>query len=319
MKAIQRMLLVLLALLALTACGGGGGGSSSLVYDGVTTQATITGENAADLAALAYYGSQLNDPLPLSVAPMPEVASGTAVPVLQEVASTVSQLPGQIDVASLGGTAVRVTTSIPAFTEPCEVSGSMTISGTFDNELGTINAKIVFNSCNSGEDVILNGSIGLNASGITDPYDPEFVDYTVDFRKLSYQFIEDGQEIVLDGTAVGSMDSATSTMLMTLNMVMQDSVTGQMVKLVDYKISIVENLDYSQEVTISGQIYESTSGYFNVVTLSPILVDTYGDPYEGVYRIDGANSTWAKVDFSITTGAQGSYGEGETELGIFFL
>lgn len=319
MKNVLKVLL-LIFVAALTACGGGGGGSSSLVYDGESTPATITAENASDLAALAYYGSQLAEPLPLSMSQTVSSASGSPMPVLQEVVDVVSGLPKKIDLTMLNDNVTRATMSIPASTEQCGFdgnSGTMTVSGTFDMETGAVNAKIAFSNCDSGDGVVMNGSIGVQAAGIDDLEDPDFTDFTVTFNRLSYEFIEDGQEIILDGTAVGSVDNVSSAQIMTLNLVMMETSSGQMAKVEDYTVSVVDNFDY-QEVSISGRIYDSSYGYIDITTVEPILTD-FGNPYQGIYRIDGADGTWATVDFSIEVGPQGAYGAGAEELGTFSI
>lgn len=317
MKTLVGLLLVVFVLV-LSACGGGGGGSSAAVnYDGISAQATVTSENAADLTALAYYGSELSNPLPLSAVQVTS-SIGDAVPVLTKLVALVSTLPGKIDVDQLIANSSRAAMTMPAFTEQCQVSGSMTISGTFDDVTGALNATLSMTSCNSGGGVIMGGTLLLNASGIADIENTDLTTYTVTFKQLTYDFIDDNDSIVLNGTALSWFDAAQSAQVMQINMVMQEVGTSLQAKLENYTVSVSE-VGMEEQVSIAGRIYESTVGYIDVSTLQPIMVNMYGEPYQGVYHIDGAGGTWAEVDFSILSGDQGTYGDDTGELGTFYL
>lgn len=316
MKNVLKVLAVLLAV-ALTACGGGGGGGTAgLTYDGVSTQATITSDNAADLASLAYFGSELTAPLPLSLSGSLD-APASPSPVLPALTHLIQDLPGKIDLGQLGNETSRAVMSIPSMKEQCEVSGSMTISGTYDMVTGAIDANISMSSCNTGDGVIMNGAIKINALGVSDLYNPTFTDFTVTFNRLAYEFVYDGDEIILDGTATSWYDDVKSAQIMQMNMVLQQVSTSLMAELENYTIEIAD-LGASQAVTISGRVYESDSGYFDITTEQPILVDAYGQPTEGIYKIVGSGGTWARVDFSLP-GEVGSYGDGSGQLGTFAL
>ncbi|HKJ05301.1 MAG TPA: hypothetical protein VJ974_06885 [Geopsychrobacteraceae bacterium] len=315
---MNRLLMLAATVVLLSACGGGGGGSATVSYDGITAQATVTEENAADLAALAYYGSELSDPLPISALQVVS-SDGEATSVLPQLVDMIGALPERITVNQLSDNATFAAMAIPAFTEPCEISGNMTISGTFDEFTGALNATLSMASCNSGGGVVMDGTMLLNASGIADIGNPEFATYSVTFKHLTYDFVADNDSIVLDGTALSWFDNVQSAQIMQINMIMQQVGTSLKAKLEDYTVSVVD-VGMEQQVSISGRIYESTVGYIDLSTLQPIMVDIYGEPCQGVYRIEGAGGTWAEVDFSILTGDQGTYGDDSNNmLGTFYL
>lgn len=311
------MLMLAATVVLLSACGGGGGGSATVSYDGVTAQATVTSDNAADLAELAYYGSQLSDPLPLASV-QASSGGGEPAPVLPEIFDLISSLPEKIDADYLSENVAKAAITMPAFTEPCEISGSMSISGTFDDVTGALNANLSMASCNSGDGVIMDGTLLLGAMGIADIENPVFSTFTVTFKHLTYEFVDGNDSILLEGTASSWYDNDQTAQVMQINMIMQQVGTSLQAKLENYTVSVVE-MGMEQQVSISGRIYESTVGYIDLSTLQPIMVDMYGEPYQGIYRIEGAGGTWAEVDFSIGTGNQGILGDATGELGTFSL
>lgn len=313
--------LLILSTVLLTACGGGGGGggggSDQITYDGVRTQATIDDENAAELAELAYTGSELGEQSMVFSAV--ETSSGqpaaASTPLIPKLTNIFLGLPDRLASGIDNPLYARTVTSISE-SSGCTGGGNVSISGSWDDVAGTLNATINFNSCTENGET-MTGPIDISASGLdSDAYgDPVFnnVEISVSFKNMSYSSAD--ENLTISGGATMSINSDSVRMSMTMEM--RDNRTGLLAKVENYTMNVVDMVNHS-EIGISGKVYRSDIGYVELSTTTAIRVDIYGEPYEGVFRIDGANGTWAEVDFSLQV-PQGTWGDATGTLGTFSI
>lgn len=308
MKNVFKILTVMfVALLAACGGGGGGGGSSSLTYDGVSTQATITADNASDLAAMAFYGSELNDMLPAVSSVQGDVVPAASSPnLVWDLSQMILDLPERI--ASSSSVNVSTALDLSEGGPECSVSGSVSQTFSMDPSSGDITAKLKFSSCNDGEGYIANGTMSMIM-------DAQLTSLLVDLDYFSMEFLAENEKITIDGVINVSLLAASDTL--TMNLIARDDTSGEMLKLVNYEVVIMDMGSY-EEMTVSGEVYRSDVGFVVLTTEVPIEVNySTGEPVAGVYLIKGDLGTWAEVDFSLNP--NGSYGEGDVVLGYFSI
>lgn len=319
-------LLTLLALscliAALTACGGSSGGSPAPVtYDGPVTQAAIVENNAADLAALAHTGSELSEVVPIASLQGGESSNTGSTPVIQSLAKLALDLPDLLTRKPLVNPSTAALVPIGG-TEACTVSGTFSVSGNFDDENGNLDAIITFSNCNEG-DVIINGTVDLTATGVIPTAgDPDLTtaSITETFNNLVMTFPADGETITVAGTVVITVDAAGEYPVVTetVNMVLYNNSTGESVKLENYTVVITETVS-NPLMEISGTIYHSSYGYVELITLTPIEISlTIEKPVAGVFRINGANGSYAEVTFNTDGSGAGTWFDG-TNSGSFSI
>jgi hypothetical protein len=306
-KVFGLVLVVLVTVL--TACGGGGGGGgSSLSYEGLTTHAVISDEQtAADLSEQAFYGSDLDDALPIYSLQGSGSSSAVPLPVIQELAGLAFEFPNRVVIPDTA----QVMTASSTATEGCYNSGgTVSFSGT---ETEThIDAKASFSNCDPlGDGTIFNGKFSIEAT-LDNLGNPS--DYSISVGLFSIEWPYQNKKIILDGTMNGSSVDGTDSL--TMNLVLSDTSSGQMIKLENYQLTL-KDMSNHYAMSISGKIFGSEHGYFVLSTKQEILLNYYSEePYEGVFRIAGGEGTWAEYDFST---AQGTFGDANGQLGTFNL
>ena len=143
------------------------------------------------------------------------------------------------------------------------------------------------------------------------------------YQNLRTYFTLYGLQTTTYGTASTTVDASGTYpyISMTINFVMQDDSTMKTVKLENYRERLTDYGSYGQFNIYSGRVYNFDFGYIDVSTPTPILANTSG-VYQGVLRLDGANGSWAEVNFGITCDIpnsiyNGSFYDGNNPPGEF--
>lgn len=334
MKATSRLLSAVLTaffLISLSACGGGGGGEDAgitpIAYTGSTTLATIDGTNAGDLAALAENGaalfSQLPIPMPASEGENEDV--NIPVPVIQAIIDLGKKVPGYLDGAPGSASPAAVYTQTE--TEYCgigdESDGSMTMTTSINDVTYDMSVSITYNNCDEGFGVVMNGGMAVSANMMNE--DPTDAPITINMRlnNLEMYFQDDGSTITIYAVVSMTEDLTGANPVMIMNftdMIIQGNAIGLTTRISNYDITVTEYTDY-EEITIAAmaRVYDYDLGYVEFYTLTPIKEDPLTGPFEGIVRIEGANDTWAEVDFADTDGDGylGTFGDISGHLGTF--
>ena len=309
-KTIFVTLLGLLAMLGvLAACGGGGGGDDGggedeaipASYDGETTQAVITAENAVAIISNAWglldTGRDLGEVVPMAESSA-EPAGETPVP---------SGTAGQI-------TQQEVTSGQP------KISATATDSGVLDGDCGgSVNYSIVTNDTTGAfssqftffdyctlidaETIFLDGS--LSASGQVDLDSETLTLFHLTFDELSFGEGSDTYAYTFtEGSSTYAFPLDMSGETDTLDLVLRDNseFPRKTYWLNNYVITI--SYDYYgvfvDKVTFRGRFYDYDEGYVDISTpiLNPLRVPDTVLPTTGVLLFTGAANSQAKLTFN---------------------
>jgi len=283
-KGIGLTAFILLAVF-LTACGGGGGdgggGSpAGISYTGLTTQATIDGNNAEDLSTGAYQGGQAG----AAIGSVGAIQTGESGPVGHSRMLKVSQvLEGslrQVDLMSRSaGTFVgAIYTESDTIYGDCGGSASFTVS--VDDQTGDFSGSFTFNNyCD--DEVTISGAASF--SGRVDLNTEELIEFSFSFDSITVTSGSDS--FTLDGDI--SFDNTVSPATMTMTMLLKDNNTGKVYKVEDYIMTLTELASYV-DVEVSGTYFDPDYGYVSISTTTPLRI-YYGDDYpsDGVIVVTG--------------------------------
>ena len=263
----------------LAGCSGGGSSSSPSgtsppnIYNGITTQARLTGVNAPGYFTLLWNGGGSLDGASTAARTaktstvLPSAAHSPLAGILRIARLTASQKPPFA--LTVSGSAKRVASMVPINTIiQGEISGTMTLDGTIDNSNGRGTITIAYHNFNRGDGYTHNGGTVLRVDSI------DLTSGTLLVATFSFDSWE-----VTDNS--GTMDSiftgsirmeAQSNSVLTINLEGRDNKTGETFRLSDFIItSGYNNASPSQQTeTMSGRVFRSTFGYVELATTTPL-------------------------------------------------
>ncbi|MBC2710155.1 MAG: hypothetical protein HGJ94_03865 [Desulfosarcina sp.] len=300
---VKHLVLAVLLAVSLTACGGGGGGGggvspSGISYTGLTTQAAIDENNAADLSTGAYQGGQIGDAL--SIGAIQDGESGSVgcwrtLKVSQVLEDALHKVDPTI---RSGGTFVgAIETESGTIDGNCGGNASFSIS--VNDQTGVFSGSLNFNSyCEGG--VTLSGAVSF--SGQVDLYSDELIEFDFSFDDLTATSGSDS--FTLNGDI--SFDYIGSTATLTITMLLKDNYTGKVYKVENYIVTLTELPSYV-DVEVSGTFFDPDYGYVSISTTTSLRT-YYGDawPSDGVLVVTGSTgiaggSTMARLTMLSST------------------
>lgn len=272
----------------LWSCGGGGGGGGGggdgaappILYEGRTTQAVITQDNAH-----AFLSLLLGDALET-----PDVAASSA--------SRVAPL------ADSGPEASGRSRALPR--TPVEgrisgiVSGTASYSGVVEDD-GTGIVTFVFTRFNDGDGVTYDGRLILEILAV-DPFNLEITHALTTMTPLTVETETD--KTTVSGTVESTYDISTLTFIDRLSLDGRDETTAATFRLAELVHTLTCDAPHvlsSCAEEITGRVYLDTEGYVVVSTRAPLQYH-----YPGRFNVDvpdaggplllaGALQTWAAV------------------------
>jgi len=275
MKIIHYLLVAALSL-SLAACNKSSSGG--VEYTGLTTQATVNSSNAVGLVSLTLGG--FNQGAALSVYSLGNTQAHAVAMggVLNDAAAHVLAQYSHVSIRALQ----KFNQTLPG-----AVSGSVQMSGQLDDVTfdGTITAT--FNQMSDDGITTLNGTMTMVVSGSGNNVAITFSGFSV---------VDASGTTLMDGSL--AVTSTATTQTLTMNFVSSDAKGSQMK---------IENFAYNATVdafgltlteTYSGRIYDSSLGYVDISTQTPLVYLTAGDFYPssgGSVVISGAGGTKVKV------------------------
>lgn len=273
-------------LLGLTGCGGGGGGVSSdeisVVYKGVTTQATVDQSNASALSVDAMENAQGSSDLSGVLGKtVPGQRNSVSALELAKVVETLIQqsVAGKVagkSVASLGSRNID------------GASGSARVSVSSINPLkNSVSGSVEFNSYKNDDDSpVVNGTVSFDGT-----VDTSGSIKHVDMTLISVTAVSETESITLFGT-ISIYDDSEKIII---NLVETNNVTRTTRWMKDFIFTLS-----GTSMTVSGTYYDHTHGWVTVSTVTPLTVSDYGDtPMSGRLLFTGSNSTNARLTYSI--------------------
>jgi hypothetical protein len=292
-QALGPLFVALSATLMLAACGGGGSGGGNPSYSGITTQATITTENAQEIAVGAYEGGQagqvLVSPLSSGAAPMADSSR------LLTFAAMTRDLAQSIRPAVRGSgvtpqAIVTVTDSIPG---TCG-DGHADINISVNDATGAFSGTLVFVAyCDEG--TVLDGTTAF--SGQVNTTTGDVVRFTLSYQSLTMTETASGASATLIGSISLEVSADTLTLTQTMDMVLIDNVSGKTYWVNNYRLSMSADAGGAYvDLSISGRFYDPDRGYVEIVTDVPLhILAGASDPSSGVLVFLGAGNTSARL------------------------
>ena len=282
----------------ISGCSGGGGGSTQpdpLLYSGNTSMASVSSTNAGALFDAAIAGSLLGTSL--NAADDVAVASGDnnafrllASRLQQRLRPALkNEISGRDNSAEIA--AIQVNDTFP-----CSGSGSTRFFGILnDNGTGTLN--IDFSNCREDGDTI-DGLISFQINTFDLNY-LEITDGIMSFARITLS--DSDSNLSMSGSLHIQMNIPANSERLTINMVAKDNVSNAMMKLENMRLALsyddlFQPTAYS--MTQTGRVYDSTHGYADVTTTSPLLFSNVASEFPdqgGQLLISGAAGSSAKL------------------------
>lgn len=278
---IQNLVLLLVVAVVMTACGGGGSsdgssGGSNSTYNGLTTQATLTDDNAQEMALDAYFTGYSGNFLGASLT--------EDQPPLQAQISSVglSQIIHDTIYATTPTETVRALINEPVDGPD---GGVVQVTGDYNETTETFSGTYTYTNWQSGN-LTINGQMTVYINGF---YSTEST-IEVNCRNLTIT-VEGVSSAVLNGTLAYEINGSAQTV--SLDLVTTEG-SGVQCMVDGYELAVTS----SGDTTINGVFYHSDYGYVTVVTTQVITSDSNGFPNGGVIEITGADNTRATVTFA---------------------
>lgn len=282
-----RLLAVSILMAAVITGCGGGGGNNGTVDTGPTL--AITADNGEAVAAAVTTG----------VLAMFEITEGVEGPILEPTAGTLSLLRKI-------GKMPRIFYQVPVQgTEPCDVSGSVSLSGdladpTTITEGDTITG--VFDNCDDGDGFLIDGVLALTVAGVEGDIFSDVFRLTLDMVLTNLTVTSDGESIAGDGDLDYTLDTLNFPAIMTALSGTELSIAaaGESVIFRNFDQTLEANpgvvpTPYAAEA--NGRLDSSLLGgsvdYDTVVTIQASGDDN--PPYTGEILVTGATSSQVRI------------------------
>jgi hypothetical protein len=277
---------ILIALIA--GCGGGGGGGSNGTSVTGPTLA-ITVDNGEAVAATVTTG----------VLAMFEITEGVEGPILGPTAGTLSLLQKI-------GKMPRTFYQVPVQgTEPCDVSGSVSLSGdladpTTITEGDTITG--VFENCDDGDGFLIDGVLALTVAGVEGDVLSDIFRLTLDMVLTNLTVTSGGESIASNGDLAYTLDTLNFPAIMTAlsGTELRIAAAGESVTFRNFDQTLEANpgvvpTPYAAEA--NGRLESSVLGgsvdYGTVATIQASGDDN--PPYTGEILVSGANDSEVRI------------------------
>lgn len=277
----------LLVTLTTGGCGGGGGGNDGSTTDGPTLAITV--DNGEDVATAVVTG----------VLGMFEITEATGGPLLEPAAAAnpVLQKAGR-----LAGTYYQVPVE---GTEPCAVTGTVTLSGNLADpntitEGDTIGA--VFDNCDDGDGFVIDGGLQFTIIAIDgDPF-TDVYRLTLGMVLSSLNVTADGETVSADGDLTYTLDSLgfpTATVILS-GSELTVGAAGEQIGFRNFDQTLTVNAGmvpttYAAEA--DGRLRSSTLGgsvdYRTITTIRARGDDN--PPFAGEVLVDGADASEVRI------------------------
>lgn len=273
-----------------TGCGGGGGGGGD---DG-------TGDTGPTLAITTDNGEAVSTTVVTGVLAMFEVSEGAGGPIVGPTAGTVSVLQ------KTGGMPGRVFQVPVQGTEPCDVSGTVSLSGNLADpttltEGDTITA--VFDGCDDGDGFLIDGRLAMTVAAVEGDifFDDVFL-LTMDMVLTDLTVTAEGESVSADGDLVYTLDALDFPAIAI-------ALSGDSLSVTEAGRTIsFRNFDQTLEVNpgmvptsfiarANGRLRSSAlGGSVDYETVAPIRASGEDNPpYTGEVLVSGANSSQVRI------------------------
>jgi hypothetical protein len=276
----RRVLILQLFILGLffiiSSCGGGGGGSgpgpTGIMYNGLTTQAFITADNANKIFSVIWNGgpsTSSGGSISLSLA-----VPGAASPANLKRSGLITELKDRAtsDYASFVARSKNIVLKTKVNeTQYGSVSGTLTITGDIDPSTITGVLYMTYANYNDGDGYTYDGTVTFNVDGFNITYGL-ITDGTMRFTLWTIKSL-DGN-VSLSGSIRVQESLQNNSEMLTVDMDGRDNIAGDMFRFQNF--AVVFNYDNllsptSGTSTLIGRVFVGAYGYVDVQTGSPFV------------------------------------------------
>jgi len=291
----------------ITGCGGGGGGSSSssptLVITEVNAQAVASGV-IQSVDAMFQLSSATGDQVTPSAAGAATAGRASAV---RRVLSRLSRS----HVQSLG---VQPLVAVDPVTEPCDVSGFVTLSGNLANPGTLSNGDRItasFDQCQDVDPFLLDGGLELLVRAVQgNPLIDDVYLLTVDLTFTNLNVTDGTENFTADGDCTLTLDSLDFPLS-------RSRIAGRLLALSSSEGAYTLS-DFDQSLDVDATVLPETyvaetlgalasdvlGGRVNYLTVAPVLAVSDSDPDAGKILVTGADGTTVRIVIVDSTSVQ---------------
>jgi chloramphenicol 3-O-phosphotransferase len=309
---LKQMFIFLGSFLIISSCGGGGGGGgqpAGVVYDGLTSQASITAANANKIFSILWNGGPSSGPSSPSPAisnsaPSGYVHDGTMAALIKRLTGrTLSDLT---DFAK-GSQSIRRAPTPVHDTIYGSVSGTETVNGTLDSNTGLGTLTFTYENYNDGDGYTYDGAVTAQVNAFDLTY------FTITDATLSFSLWtikSNGVDVSLSGSMRMQMNLQTNSETLTVNMDGRDNMMEETFRFQNFVVTeVYNNILYpsSETESFSGRVYAAPYGYVDVSTVSPFVYSFYPQTNPdsgGPVALAGAGGSMAAVTPLSTSSVQ---------------
>jgi len=308
MKRTVSLVAGVLSMFLLAGCGGGGGGDSSASpYTGLTSQASLTQDNVVEITTQAYQAGDRTVSAAM-VTPLGEPGQGQSeagnsravalVRMLRAVVESVEMPPVSPSrpLSATGAAPMEVITESDTIYDGFGGTASYTL--TVDTVTGDFSGTFTFSNWHGDADSTISGT-----TSVTGHFDETAGAISrIRFTFHGVTMMDGADSVTITGTVDLSMTPPSGTA--TVEMYLEESVTGATVWIHNYEVTVTEGPDANPadgepdytDAVVSGRIYLHDYGYVDVSTPTPFRVYAGStNPASGVFLVDGSGGRSARL------------------------
>jgi hypothetical protein len=293
-----------------------------IVYSGKTTPAVITSSNAKTLAGASFNRSDVAPDISDSAAPSSLSQKSQVARVSSKIARATRHKTLKARSKIQSAPDIREEISI---TLHGRISGTATVTGVVNTD-GTGRQHVFYDQFDDGDGfILLNGAMTYEVQA----YDPVLdIDTaaTLTFSALTYK--DPVSYFSISGIIDSEITVNENTILLTINTTVEDQDTLRQFKAENYSIKeVYDSLSHPSRYsrTLSGRLYDSTEGYVDVVTSTPLFFSSYLQPFPnagGPVLLTGQDGAQIRITPLSTTRVRievDSEGDGTFEMAVVLL
>ncbi|MDX1304371.1 hypothetical protein [Photobacterium sp.] len=287
---ITGFIIVIGLVMIISSGGGGGGGDGNIIYSGSTEMATISADNATELAVGALMGGpaiKITSASRTDIANSDEKESFLQSSALLHFWPTMSGLENFTFSAKTSPEPRTILTETNTFDGNC--GGRLTITINLDDTNGNFTGTQQYDQfCEDGETA--NGTITVSGSANLVTFD--IIAIEMAYSQLSLE--NSSSSVTMSGTT--SVNFSSSTLSLTMNGLIRNNDTGKVYKVANYDVSLLEGETWIEMTFSSGRYYHPDYGYVEVESSTPFMqYDNNVGPSSGELIILGIGETKASL------------------------
>jgi len=293
-------------LFIISSCGGGGGGGGTgdgtgiISYNGVTTQASITDANANKIYSAVWNLGVSSG----SASSSPAISKSVSSEYLKDrgMAALFNHLKDRLlsDFTGFAAQSKNITRTTPINeTKNGSVSGTLTTTGSIDENTMTGSLILTYMNYNDGDGFTYDGTVTAQI----DTYDMAYgiiTDMTMSFSIWTIKSAS--SDFSLSGSIRLQENPQNNSETQTVNVDGQNnSIANDAFRFLNYVTTISYNNvlnPSSASVTDSGRVYVGLYGYVDVSTIAPLVYASYTQEYPnsgGPIILSGAGNSSTAV------------------------